>query len=167
MVRGPHLSLRTGQNAVLLVTKDISFVVDRGHVLYRFITTNRTFAEGQDMKMKNEYAILILVPQVWKYAALLFSYTACYFNHHTYNKNNIENVHVQTLKQTTYLRIRYLNRVLCKCIQLLTFDWMFNQKNKIIKTKEFLPLQHPCWHETYLSEEIVLKFQNEFWKLNS
>lgn len=64
MVRGPYLSLRTGQNAVLLVTKDISFVVDRGHVLYRFITTNRTFAEGQDMKMKNEYAILILVPQV-------------------------------------------------------------------------------------------------------
>lgn len=149
MVRGPHLSLRTGQNAVLLVTKDISFVVDRGHVLYRFITTNRTFAEGQDMKMKNEYAILILVPQVWKYAALLFSYTACYFNHHTYNKNNIENVHVQTLKQTIYLRIRYLNRVLCRCIQLLTFDWMFNEKNKIIKTKESLPLQHPCWYETY------------------
>lgn len=113
MVRGPHLSLRTGQNAVLLVTKDISFVVDRGHVLYRFITTNRTFAEGQDMKMKNEYAILILVPQVWKYAALLFSYTACYFNHHTYNKNNIENVHVQTLKQTICLRIRYLNNVFC------------------------------------------------------
>lgn len=149
MVRGPHLSLRTGQNAVLLVTKDISFVVDRGHVLYRFITKNRTFAEGQDMKMKNEYAILILVPQVWKYAALLFSYTACYFNHHIYNKNNIENVHVQTLKKKIYLRIRYLSRVLCKCIQLLTFDWMFNEKNKIIKTKESLPLQHPCWHETY------------------
>lgn len=113
MVRGPHLSLRTGRNAVQVVTKDTSFVVDRGYVLYRLITTNQTFAEGQDMKMRNECAIHILVLQVWKYATSLLSYTACYFNHHTYNKNNIENVHVQTLKQTIYLRIRYLNNVYC------------------------------------------------------
>lgn len=64
MVRGPHLSLRTGRNAVQLVTKDTSFVVDRGYVLYRLITTNQTFAEGQDMKMRNECAIHILVLQV-------------------------------------------------------------------------------------------------------
>lgn len=64
MVRGPLLSLITGQNAVLLVTKDISFVADRGHVLYLLITTNLTSVEGQDLKVKYESAIHINAPQV-------------------------------------------------------------------------------------------------------
>lgn len=64
MVRGLHLSLITGQNAVLLVTKDTSFVADRGHVLYLFITTNLTSAEGQDLKVKYKSAIHVNAPQV-------------------------------------------------------------------------------------------------------